>query len=480
MRGRMMMLMVATAVALGACEGPEGDEQADAADAVADTTKADAVADTTKADTAQADSAPEADGAPATTPDVVASDVAAPVPELQVAPQALDFGDVAVGAHATLSLMLANVGTGTLSVTALELTGDSGFSVELAPSSGAAAEAPALPLSLAPGESQEVLVHFDASAAAGATGGLTVRSDDPAHPDGLPVPLHAVGTGAGDSVPAQAGGDALQVVPQTRLQLTPPEPAAGAPAPARFEWTVVQPVGSASVFRPSSTSPTPTFEVNVAGQYEFELQAYDQDDAPAFAPMAVTVNVVPGAAVHVELLWDTPADPDATDEGPESGADLDLHFAHPSASSGGGDGWFDAPFDCYWFNPFPNWGSTTPGVDDDPALDRDDTDGAGPENLNLELPEDGSVYTIGVNYWSDHGFGCSNATVRIYLDGVLAWEQADVPLGAHDFWQVATLAWPSGEIQPLTGPDGGPSILPGYPTPFLPDPIAGSPLSSCP
>ena len=40
-------------------------------------------------------------------------------------------------------------------------------------------------------------------------------------------------------------------------------------------------------------------------------------------------------------------------------------------------------FDCFWFNAHPNWGSFDPSVDDDPGLDRDDTDGAGPENLFL-------------------------------------------------------------------------------------------------
>lgn len=114
--------------------------------------------------------------------------------------------------------------------------------------------------------------------------------------------------------------------------------------------------------------------------------------------------------------WDRP------DEGSEVGSDLDLHFVHHTYAVGGGhdgdgdgidDPWFHQPFDTFWFTPKPNWGTLDPTANDDPSRDRDDTDGAGPENLNLVVPQNGVTYGIGVHYWSDHGFGDAYATVRI-------------------------------------------------------------------
>ena len=186
------------------------------------------------------------------------------------------------------------------------------------------------------------------------------------------------------------------------------------------------------------------------------------------------MQVTTGEGIHIELLWTTPNDPDETDEGPTAGADLDLHFTHPFAVSRdtNGDGvpepWFDGQYDAFWFNPHPNWGSLDPAVDDDPRLDRDDTDGAGPENLNVQAPE-AATYRIGVHAWSDHGYGPSYATVRVYVYGepVFAWE--DVELLPCALWEVGALSWPSGTVAPQLDAAGqGPRILPGYSHPNFP------------
>ena len=183
--------------------------------------------------------------------------------------------------------------------------------------------------------------------------------------------------------------------------------------------------------------------------------------------------VIPDEAIHVELLWDTPNDSDQTNEGPQAGADLDLHFVHQYAGgpdldgNGVADGWFDDPFDCFWHNPKPKWGSFDPAVNDDPGLDRDDTDGAGPENMNLDIPENNVTYRVGVHYWEDHGFGASYATVRIYLYGDLVYEMEDVKLLNRDMWEVATIDWPSGNVK---GIEEGFKIIPNYNNPFFPNP----------
>ncbi|MBI5609818.1 MAG: hypothetical protein HY902_13180, partial [Deltaproteobacteria bacterium] len=114
---------------------------------------------------------------------------------------------------------------------------------------------------------------------------------------------------------------------------------------------------------------------------------------------------------------------------------------------GAPDPWFSNPWDAYWFNGTPQWGSADAAVKDDPTLDLDDTDGAGPENLNLVAPEgdaaDPVAYPVGVHYWNDHGYGTSLATVAIWVQGSLVVQLPKVPLAPLDMWYVGKLWWPN-------------------------------------
>ncbi|MCP4654752.1 MAG: hypothetical protein GY856_04950, partial [bacterium] len=123
--------------------------------------------------------------------------------------------------------------------------------------------------------------------------------------------------------------------------------------------------------------------------------------------------------------------------------------------------------DLRCFHQAPNWGSYDPTADDDPSLDLDDSDGAGPENLNLDKPQYGLAYTIGIHYWDDHGFGTSFATVRVYIADILVFQEEWVELAQHDMWEVATIDWPSGAITPLVGADGGHEIVNDFTHPIV-------------
>lgn len=261
-----------------------------------------------------------------------------------------------------------------------------------------------------------------------------------------------------------------EVIPQTLLHLDGSASWLPSGEIVSWTWSVIQPVGSAGVFEPSPYVAAPAFRVNVAGLYTFSLMVADESGNLSCEAAEYEVAVIPDEAIHVELVWSTPRDPDETDEGAGAGTDLDLHFAHELAGGpdldGNGlpDGWFDVPFDTFWFNPEPNWASLEPNADDDPSLDRDDTDGAGPENLNLNTPEDGRAYRVAVHYWNAHGFGDAYATVFVYLHGQLVWSAEDVLLTEFDMWEAAVIHWSSSipEVVAVQNPFGGPQITPDY------------------
>ncbi|MEZ4268165.1 MAG: choice-of-anchor D domain-containing protein [Myxococcota bacterium] len=366
-------------------------------------------------------------------------------PCLIAAPARVEFGTRLVGQASTLTLSLRSCGTGdvTISEIALDPATHEGFGVP---------EYPSLPLTLAPNETFELPISYlpleesplapgdGADALLADHGVLTVRSNAPVAE--LSVPL----SGAGAlSIPPTAViviAEGEEVIPQTRLHLSGTQSYGAAPI-KRYQWTVDQPAGSVSALLPSPYAPEPTFDANVAGVYRFTLIV--EDESGAISPVAAeaVVHVIPDEAIHIELLWDTPGDPNQGDEGPEAGADMDLHFVHPFAA---GDGWFDIPFDAFWFNAHPNWGALPPQIDDNPGLDRDDTDGGGPENVNLALPEEGLTYKVGVHYWNDHGFGPSTATLRVYIYDELSHE-ASCPMLPLDLWDAARILWPSGEVE---------------------------------
>jgi len=263
-----------------------------------------------------------------------------------------------------------------------------------------------------------------------------------------------------------------ETTPQTNLHLSGEQSYGGVGGISTWAWSVEQPAGSVSTFVPSESVPNPSFAVNQAGTYLFNLTVWDESGTACAEPAEFQVEVIPDEALHIELLWDTPGDPDQTDHGPGAGADLDLHFTHFFAAGedvdedGEPDGWFDLPWDCFGYNPNPNWGDPDSEVDDNPGLDLDDTDGAGPENLNLKLPEEGT-YRVGVHYWNDHGFGPSFTSLRIYIYGVLVFELTDVELVHRDMWEVCSIEWPSTSIKLITKDGGNYKIIPDYNHPFF-------------
>ncbi|MSQ82060.1 MAG: hypothetical protein EXR77_03970 [Myxococcales bacterium] len=289
-------------------------------------------------------------------------------------------------------------------------------------------------------------------------------------PWGFEPPLYLVLTGKGVAKPqpvcpvAVLGCDLpAQTIPQSTCKLSWAK--SYSPTGKKIKkglFTLKGPNGLIAVVDPSTAVGESIMAFNAAGPYELCLDVWDEDNVQSCVPDCMKWLVIPTNALHIELVWDTPTDPDQNDSGPDTGADLDLHFANEFASTldidcdGSADPWFSNPWDTFWFNSAPNWGA--PSLQgDNPTLDLDDTDGAGPENLNMVAPEgtaaEPMTYRLGVQYWDDHGFGASLATVKIYLYGTLVVKLQN-KLNPIDMWYVGKINWPSkaiGGTQPLFG-----------------------------
>lgn len=383
-------------------------------------------------------------------------------PCIRAIPPRLDFGGKRVGQASTLALELESCGDRELEITTVELVDDGGgvFTVDRS--------AVTLPKVVPAGERVAIPVTYvpEYIAAIGSDGQPVrdrgrVRVTSSAYLAALDVELSGFGGGCCCPVATIEVAEGDEVVVQTELHLSGAGSSVEGGEVKRWEWSVVQPAGSVSVFAPSAAHPAPTFTPNVIGTYIFRLDVYDADGQKSCAPAEYIVEVTSPDALHVELIWRTPGDADETDEGSSAtssvGSDLDLHFLYPFAVR-----FFDVDYDCYWLTPELEW--LPPGPDGNPRLDRDDRDGGGPENLNMTRPEDGTTYRVGVHYFNDWGFGDAYATVRVYIEGVLRDQWKDVLVRGAELWESHTIAWPGGVVTRVTGDGGGPNITPGYPT----------------
>lgn len=152
-------------------------------------------------------------------------------------------------------------------------------------------------------------------------------------------------------------------------------------------------------------------------------------------PCQVEVRAIPNDDLHVQLVWDTNV------------VDVDLHLLNPQGTVM--RDWFSSiGNDCYYLNKQPQWGPEQ--LADDPRLDIDNTEGFGPENINIFRPSEG-LYSIGVHYFCDDDIGPTHATVRVFCRGALAGEFGPRRLGRSGyFWEVAQVSWPTCAVYELT------------------------------
>jgi len=217
-----------------------------------------------------------------------------------------------------------------------------------------------------------------------------------------------------------------------------------------FEWSVtLAPVGSTST--PASPMNASTnFYLDASGQYILQLCVIDDEGERACCDVNITST--PPGAIHIEVSWDTIY------------GDVDAHLLNVTESHP--DGWWTTN-DCHFLNRTPDWGPA--GVDANPTLDLDDTDGYGPENITINTNPAAGTYTVGLHYFCSHSVGTSPApgdgptsgTVRIFCDGALAATYTGISLTETDEWiTIAELDYPSCRVTRRNTTTNGTSILP--------------------
>lgn len=409
----------------------------------------------------------------------------------------LNWGAVLVGQASVKSVQLKNCGTEDLVLSNFALKDDTDTSFLLDPTTILLGQSPAGPAPITAHQNQTVTVPVTCTPPAAQKDPFTANltfTDNTLTPQKT-VALQCTGVTTSCATPLIACLEGEEVPPQSVIHLDATGSLVGPGKSLTYKWSVIQqPKGTdAYTFTPSDTASKvsfgtttntangPQIQLNVVGVYKFRLEVKDSGGQDGCGPTDYTVQVVPDAGLHVELLWDTPSD---TNKGDKDGADLDLHFAHPDAekanicvdppklcsgkpcacqvdgdADGQPDPWFADTFDCYWFNPQPFWGNSLL-PDDDPFLALDDTDGWGPENLNMAAPQN-LLYRIGVHYWDAHDYGDSTATIHIWINSNLVGTFTQL-LKECDLWWVKRLDYANQTLTDYPNAGANGKVTPAY------------------
>lgn len=353
-------------------------------------------------------------------------------PDLTVTPDACDFGEVGVGVAAFCDVSLGNNGTLELSINTAEFdpSSDPAFTV---------AGVFPVPFQLPPGSATTIRVQFRPTEARQYSGAIILSSTDTNHTT-VTLPL----TGSGGAAPTAVAKvlsingqpntqAAPQVHPLDNVILTGVDSVAGTPTRTitGYQWEIVSIPSGSTVVLTAPTARETGFQFNssnvnrpgldVAGTFVARLTVTDDSNATSSNDARVTLNAIPSENLHVQLTWT-----DAT-------SDIDLHLVRGLGPR------FSTVEDCYFANCKGanglNWG----GGQANPHLDVDDTNGFGPENINIQTPA-AANYTVGVHWYSGSA-STIQVTAKIYVQGALLGEFTRVMDRCKQYWEPARIIW---------------------------------------
>jgi hypothetical protein len=356
-------------------------------------------------------------------------------PSIEVSPGECDFGDVGVNIRAFCDLSINNTGTQELTIADVRFTAESPYPTVFGPESVFP-----IPTVVAPGTGTSIRFYGVPNVTGAITGALVLTSNDPVKPT-VNVPFRIRGAQAPTAIArvksingAPNNQASPPVEPLDNVVLSGDQSVGqdGASITA-YQWTIVEkpPESSATLSAPNAVDTGFRFSsaqgnvngLDVAGTFVVRLEVTDSNGARSTNDARVTLNAVPTDGLHIQLTWSSDRN------------DIDLHLGR-----GNNPAWCTQD-DCYYGNctfTSPNWDGV-PGVTaGDPSLDIDDLNGFGPENINIEVPVNGS-YVIGVHAYGPSNFDPTDVTVKIFVGGALV-QQLDGRLErSKDFWRVARI-----------------------------------------
>jgi hypothetical protein len=361
-------------------------------------------------------------------------------PMLSLQPDALEFGTVEIGGEARLDISIVNNGnapgviTGaTLQSTSAPVDGMSQYGV-VTP----------MPITVPEGQSQRVTIiyrsifegprpdqivftasdHGPLTLRLGATG-QAARGGLICQPSSVDFGRVERGMTSQEMVRCTARGGQVRIV--------------GASFPPNAEnFALASPVGTADLMDGQGVDVAIEFRPEgLPGIYR-ETLSVQFNGAGGISTVTIPVSgeIIPppptATAISVVLRWDTNL------------TDIDMHFLRPGGSTFAANG-----SDCFYLQMNPDWGRVGDRTDD-PFLDRDDTDGFGPENMNLSETAAGS-YELYVHSYADQRRRVTTATVEIYLAGNLV-ATIRQGLSCKDMWHAGTITWNgmNGTFNPTT------------------------------
>ncbi len=225
--------------------------------------------------------------------------------------------------------------------------------------------------------------------------------------------------------------------------------------PLAWYWSVTAPAGSTVTAPECPTCKNTQLWIDVSGDWLVHVEFIDELGRDYVCEFVIHVR---GPGIRVEMWWNEGVGGDMTD--------VDLHFHRNPPTNA----YFNLD-DCYYSNCDNYvWGyriawsyAVTPSVDcptpapsgsdystgcPNPRLDLDDVEGNGPENINLDNPNDEDSFRVVVHYYDDEGrVGLAAPTyIRVYCGGVMKslFGPADIysqSWGTGDIWRVCDIEW---------------------------------------
>ncbi|MCP4499220.1 MAG: choice-of-anchor D domain-containing protein [Deltaproteobacteria bacterium] len=396
---------------------------------------------------------------------VVGNGVDNGVPDISITPEECDFGRVAKDAVAQCTLKVENLGNRPLVLESVIFDGEAltipeGSVLEPFGFFGRApGENDQIPAAGDEGNSATISIRFSPDSLGGYYGNLKIITNDPDEHE-LEVPLSGIGVNPPDcqvsikSINGITGSNEIEPLDDVVLTAGDSSPSVAGGSIDSVLWEFIErPSGSTLNFTaPEGTETQFSFAggilgVDLAGRYRVRATVTDDLGTQSVNECEISFEAIPTDTILLQLSWDT------------SDGDMDLHFLRMNDS----DGRFCASSypgadltesctadsnagDCYFancrvdnFGDRPNWDNDTSTQEGDPSLDLDDTEGYGPENINIDLAVAGT-YLVAVDNYSSDAPSVGN-TVRLYLYGQL---QAEFwrDLTASDWWEVAIIHWP--------------------------------------